>query len=398
MFLKSISLTNILSFGDKTTHIELRPLNILIGHNGSGKSNLIECISLLQAIPESLAKALSEGGGVTDYIWKGHSAHPKPTIYTGSQEATIESVTNYIALSASNVRHRISFTAVRQRFVLVDETIDLDRQDSNKADPSPYFYRSDETGFLRQDDSFATLTTETEYNPNNSILSQLKDPSNYPYITWLGNTFRKVRIYRKWHFGRDTPARLPQRSDMPNDFLAEDCSNLGLILNKLRMYPEAKRKVLENLRNLYPSAEDFNVLVEVNSVQVFIQEGDFLIPATRLSDGTLRFLCLLAILCHPNPPPLICIEEPELGLHPDMIHIIADLLRDAATRTQLIVTTHSDLLVEEFTDEPECILTFEKQGDQSEVHRVNAEELAIWLEKYSLGQLRRKGHIAGNRW
>jgi len=76
----------------------------------------------------------------------------------------------------------------------------------------------------------------------------------------------------------------------------------------------------------------------------------------RLSDGTLRYLCLLTILCHPAPPPLICIEEPELGLHPDILPEVAKMLVDAASRTQLIVTTHSDILVDCLSDHPEAIV------------------------------------------
>lgn len=79
---------------------------------------------------------------------------------------------------------------------------------------------------------------------------------------------------------------------------------------------------------------------------MFLTEGDVSIPATRHSDGTLRYLCLLAIMCAPEPPKLICIEEPELGLHPDIPPKVADLLRKASEQTQLIVTTHSDILVE----------------------------------------------------
>ncbi|MDD5037231.1 MAG: AAA family ATPase, partial [Methylococcaceae bacterium] len=135
--------------------------------------------------------------------------------------------------------------------------------------------------------------------------------------------------------------------------------------------------------------EDFDVNIHGNTVQVFLQEGGFVIPATRLSDGTLRFLCLLAILCHPSPPPLICIEEPELGLHPDVMPTLADLLRDASARTQLIVTTHSDLLVEEFTDTPESVITFEKDGDRTVAHRLDSDALENWLDKYTLGQGRR---------
>jgi predicted ATPase len=133
-------------------------------------------------------------------------------------------------------------------------------------------------------------------------------------------------------------------------------------------------------------------------VQVFFTEGNFTVPATRLSDGTLRYLCLLAILCDPEPPPIICIEEPELGLHPDAIPKVADLLISASERTQLIVTTHSDILVDAMTERPEVVLVCEKHEGQTTMNRLDTAKLQSWLDKYRLGELWTRGEIGGTRW
>lgn len=133
-------------------------------------------------------------------------------------------------------------------------------------------------------------------------------------------------------------------------------------------------------------------------MQVFFTEGDFVIPATRLSDGTLRYLCLLAILCDPEPPPLICIEEPELGLHPDILPKLGDLLRAASQRTQIIVTTHSDILVDTMTETPDAVVVCTRTQGQTIMERLNTVDLAEWLKRYRLGQLWTKGEIGGNRW
>ena len=133
-------------------------------------------------------------------------------------------------------------------------------------------------------------------------------------------------------------------------------------------------------------------------MQVFFTEGDFVIPATRLSDGTLRYLCLLAILCDPEPPPLICIEEPELGLHPDILPKLGDLLRAASQRTQIIVTTHSDILVDTMTETPDAVVVCTRTQGQTIMERLNTADLAEWLKRYRLGQLWTKGEIGGNRW
>ena len=122
------------------------------------------------------------------------------------------------------------------------------------------------------------------------------------------------------------------------------------------------------------------------------------VPATRLSDGTIRYLCLLAILCHPTPPPLICIEEPELGMHPDIIPTIAELLVDASQRTQLIVTTHSDILVSALSSIPEAVIVCDRDATGSQLQRLDAEQLQEWLEKFALGDLWRMGEIRGTRW
>ena len=131
---------------------------------------------------------------------------------------------------------------------------------------------------------------------------------------------------------------------------------------------------------------------------MFFRESGYAIPATRLSDGTLRYLCLLAILCDPSPPPLVCIEEPELGLHPDILPTIARLLREAAAKTQLVVTTHSDILVDELSETPESVVVCERSDGRTNMKRLESDKLSRWLEKYRLGELWTKGEIGGARW
>jgi predicted ATPase len=111
-----------------------------------------------------------------------------------------------------------------------------------------------------------------------------------------------------------------------------------------------------------------------------------------------RYLCLLALLCDPSPPPLIGIEEPELGLHPDLLPKVADLLVEASQRTQIVVTTHSDILVDALTDRPETVVVVEKHKGRTTMRRLGDQDLGGWLEKYRLGQLWTRGEIGGTRW
>ena len=120
------------------------------------------------------------------------------------------------------------------------------------------------------------------------------------------------------------------------------------------------------------------------------------IPATRLSDGTIRFIALLATLLSPSPPPLVCIEEPELGLHPDAVALLGGLLVDASERMQLVVTTHSDALVSALTNHPDSIVACERPGAGTVLRRLDSTKLGDWLDEYRLGDLWRMGDLGAN--
>lgn len=392
MFIKSIKLTNFLSYGSTAETVGLRSLNVIIGPNASGKSNLIEALEILRSTPNDLLTPIRDGGGVQDWLWKGAGR---------SSVAQIDAVINYPKQSrkpAMSLRYVLSFTGVNQRFEITDERIE--REHPDEGHPQPYIYYKFENGhgILNVKGKNRNLRHE-DIDPVSSILAQRKDPDQYPEVTYLGNTFSRIRLYREWSFGRYTAPRLPQKIDLPNEYLEPDGRNLGLVLNRLRREPPVKRRLLEALRVMYDGIDDFDVQIEGGTVQVFFHEGRHTIPATRLSDGTLRYLCLLAILCHPNPGPLICIEEPELGLHPDVIPTLTELLKEASQRTQLIVTTHSDILIDALTDDPECILIANRSlQNGTTLERLDEEKLRPWLEKYRLGQLWTRGEIGGTRW
>ena len=387
MLIEQLTLTNLLSFGPQAQTINFQPLSVFIGPNGSGKSNLLEAVDLLRSAPDQLAKPIREGGGVADWIWKGE---PK------SRSASINAVlTN--ATGPASLRYVMSFAEAAQRFQVIDERIENAAPGIGQEQPYVYYSFKDGNPLLTVKDQPLTLRVQS-FDVERSILAQRRDPDQYPEITYLGTVLQRIRLYREWSFGRYAPPRVPQKTDLPNEHLEPDGSNLGLVLNRLRRDPQVKQKLLTGLRALYDGIDDFDVQIEGGTVQVFLTEGRFVIPASRLSDGTLRYLCLLAILCHPKSPPLICIEWPELGLHPDVLPTLATLLREASERTQVIVTTHSDILVDAMTDTPESIYVCEKTDGQTTVKQLSTTELAPWLEKYRLGELWTRGEIGGNRW
>ncbi|MCI0681520.1 MAG: AAA family ATPase [Gemmataceae bacterium] len=381
---QSIALGNFLSFGPEMPRLPLGNLNVLVGPNGSGKSNLLEAISLLRSAPNDLRPVILRGGGIGEWIWKG-----KP-----HECATLEAI--FADRGAHSPRHVLSFRAEQQNFRLDNEQIEK-QQSGNGTSNFYYRYRQGRPVIGVPKGKQRKLRPGT-VQPDVSILAQLRDPERYPEITLLANRYERVRLYREWTFGRSAIFREPQKADMRSDRLEEDFSNLGLFLNRLRRHSKAKAALLNGLRDLYDGLTDFDISIEGGTVQVFFTEGDFTIPATRLSDGSLRYLCLLAILCDPEPPPLIGLEEPELGLHPDLLPKVADLLVAAAERTQLIVTTHSDILVDALTEYPEFLVICEKREGRTELRRPETKELKPWLEKYRLGQLWTRGQLGGMRW
>jgi predicted ATPase len=395
MLIREIKLNNFLSFGPDTPALKMEALNVLIGPNGSGKSNLIEALALMRATPiptqttsdKDVQGVVRLGGGTAEWIWKGDQGRP----------ASVELVVNSPG-GKQPLRHVFAFRANQQRFHLHEERLESE-VGARKQSGAHFYYRfEDGHPVIKREGERRRSLAPGSVNLELSILAQRRDPELYPEITYLAESYEKWRIYRDWEFGRDFVFRDPQRTDMRSDRLEEDFLNLGLFLNRLRKTPKIKRAIVEALTDLYEGLTDFETIIGDSTVQVFVSERDFSIPATRLSDGTLRYLCLLAVLCDPEPPPLICIEEPELGLHPDILPKLADLLVAASERTQLIVTTHSDVLVDAMTERPETVVICEKHEGRTEMRRLKKEDLTVWLEKYRLGQLWTRGEIGGTRW
>ena len=385
--LKSITAKNLLSFGPEGMTLDLEPLNVLIGPNGSGKSNLLEAIGLFQAAPRNLAAPVRRGGGVGEWIWKGNP-----------DSSAIAEVVVSNPKGKQNLRHTIEFAKSSHWFELVNERIADERPHPEKeTDRSYYDFQGGHPVMTARDGSERRLKSE-DFAPDESILSQRKDPDQFPELAYLSRSYERIRMYRGWEFGQNTALRAAQRADVRRHPLAEDFHNLEMFLNKLRQVPKAKANFIKKLGDLYDGLMDFELNFDGGTVQIYFTEGDFAIPATRLSDGSLRYLCLLAILLDPDPPPLICLEEPELGLHPDMMHKLADLLMDASSRCQLVVTTHSDILVDALTEDYRSVVVCEKHDGRTNMKRLSEPEFSHWLEKYRLGHLWTSGHLGGVRW
>jgi predicted ATPase len=398
--LESLTVSNLLSFGRRTT-VDLRPLNVLIGTNGSGKSNLIEVLGLLQSAPKDLATAINNGGPIDEWLWKGSEKAPVAFI-----EAAIVPPRELAPHNPTLLRYRLGFTKAGFRFQITEEYVgnegpipDHEGLELGLLPNQFYYVYAEGRAVFRSNGATVPLRFE-DVKPQASILAQRRDPEHYPEITYLGELFASIRLYRDWEFGTVADVREPCDAGLPSEYLEEDGSNLGVVLDRLLARPPVKREILDSLRTFSQNAADLRTAVEGGKVQTRLEEKHLngTIPLIRMSDGTIRWLALLAILLNPDPPPLVCIEEPELGLHPDMIPELAALLVRASSRMQVIVTTHSDRLIEEFSETPEVVLVCEKDNGCSSLRRLSAEKLSVWLKDYSLGQLWSRGQLGGTRW
>ena len=404
LFIKKLRLSNLLSFPPNPEQaFELQPLNVLIGPNGAGKSNVIEALELLRATPTDFATAIRDGGGADEWLWKGEE---------GEKTATIEIETGEISTGLAtptgrSLRYRLEFTSTRHRVEVVDEAIE-----EAKTLPGyerPYFYYRFDHGHpvisiteqvqnsvAEGDKRWTRRLKRDDLAPDQSVLAQRKDPELYPEITWIGRKFGEIQTFREWTFGRFASLRQPQPADLPDDRLLSNNRNLGLILNQIEL--QTSQRFEEIMRRFFPRFERRVTGIQGGSVQFYLHETGFNSPisSTRLSDGTIRFMAILAILLAPSPPPLVCIEEPELGLHPDAAALLGKLLVEASERMQLVVTTHSDALVSALTSQPESVVLCERPGAGTTLRRLDSEELTQELNDYTLGDLWRMGHLGAN--
>ncbi len=389
-FLRSIELKNLLSYGPEGVKLELEPLNVLIGANATGKSNLIQALRLLQAAPRDIKGPPSwDNSGIVEWMWKG-SEGGYAELAVSFDESVIEPPLSYFLRF-----HALRFPGY-DRFKVDEERL-FDTPTPEHPKPNPIVFRSNgEAVLLRMDGD--SVNVRIEVKDDESVFSQIRDPSAYAYLSTIGDALQTISFFGGWKTG--DKLHQAQRADLASGFLLEDGRNLGLALSDLLSRPGLRATLIEKLRLLHEWVEDISLNVRGGFVEVTLHEKGLrsAVPATRLSDGTMHYLCLMAILLHPEPPPLVCIEEPELGLHPDAVSAIGELLVEASQRTQLIVTTHSPSLLSALSNVPESVVVCEKDERGTQLLRLEPDKLDHWLDEYSLGHTWQAGALGGNRW
>jgi predicted ATPase len=338
----------------ESAELELGDLNVLIGANGSGKSNLIGTFNLLERHVSNRLDELVAG-------------EPDRFVFHGSKTTPEMSLT----LTSKGQEYYLPLKAVR------DKLVQPNRQSRTSVKSPP---RSAVVG---------RRTSDAPHPVNRSSPSTKKT---------LHDLVRDFIVYHFDDASDQSPAKKIAHLDDIRSF-RHDASNLAPFLYWMQeKEPVRFRRIEEYIRLAAPFFERFDLApherwedkIKLNWRQ---KGSDAHFDAFSLSDGTLRFICLVTLLLQPKPPGLILLDEPELGLHPFAINMLAGMLESASKRAQVIVATQSVTLLDNFgTDR---VVVAKNDGRRSTFARLDQDKLATWLEDYSLGELWEKNVLGG---
>ena len=352
--------------GFKSIHdleVELRPVNVLIGANGSGKSNFIGAFSFLQEI---------RSGRLQTYVIRAGGADR--VLHFGSRKTAKLSI--HIQFENQRNQYEISLTPTADDRLSPDEEF-VFTLDKRRDQPDSYDY------YLPMRDGEAG-SSGSRSGPAQFVRGSLDG--------W--------RLYHLHDTGFHSPMK--KTADVrDNRFLRDDGSNLAAFLHLLsRRHESSYRLIRRTVQLAAPFFDDFIVLPqELNPDKIRLEwrhtGSDAYFDASSLSDGTLRFMALATLLLQPLElrPSVILLDEPELGLHPYAITLLASMVQQAAVDTQIILATQSPILLDHF--EPEDVLVADRVERETKLRRLDSEDLSVWLEDYSLGQLWEKNWFGG---
>lgn len=364
--LKKLTIRGFKSIAD-VEDLELGNLNVLIGANGAGKSNFVDFFRMLRAMAdEGLQKFAIQQGGGDGFFFLG----PQFTRQIFSR------------LDFGDFGYELKLESTSDGSLVIDNEDTLYRENQECINWT--------FGFAARESNLKHIYDAYE---------------NIPSGKGRDTTLQVLFAISKWtvyHF-HDTGLTAPMRRDQiiyDWEYLRPDASNIAAYLLYLSQHaPQAYAMIRDTVRQTAPFFDDFFLrpLPKGQSETVRLewkQRGsDFPFQPYQLSDGTIRFICLTTALLQPNPPSTIVIDEPELGLHPYALSLLAAMMQSASTRMQLIVSTQSPTLLDHFA--PEEIIVVNRRQGQSVFERLNAERLKEWLDEYTLGELWQKNVVEG---
>ncbi len=345
--------------------LELRPINVVIGPNGSGKSNLIGVFSFLHAIKE---------GSLQDYVRKNGGA--EQLLFFGSK--TTQEIEIHISFKQGVNQYQLTLNPTS------DDSLYPARERVYFWDKSNYMQPYEESLLPQENGREAGISA-----------SGLKGTPD-----WIRARLDRWRLYHVHDTSSSSPMRKTARMN-DNAFLRPDGSNLPAFLYLLqRKYPDDYELIRKSVQRVAPFFDDFELAPDpLNEEMIRLswkhKNSSQYFDASSLSDGSLRFITLATLFLQPERlrPSVILIDEPELGLHPFAITLLASFVKQASEKTQVILSTQSSLLLDHFL--PEDVLVANRVNEGTSLNRLVDSELSEWLETYSLGQLWEKNELGG---
>ena len=401
--LHSIHLKNFFSFDD--VKIELHPeTNILIGINGSGKSNFLKAIKLLkEGIGGKGYKGIINddfGGYTSIYNLTKKENLPIEITYEFDSEILSKYNLNSHFHVYQNLFYKIQIkrTSSENNFILHEMIYQPPRE--GHQDDYNYLDIENGIGYASEKEINSAKWKRVKYDlqeAQNSALLTISDPDRYPALYMLRRAISDIALYEIFDTRQKSKLRQPMLSTSATK-LDQEGENLPQILNTINIsQKEDYRNIKKLLQSINSGYTDINFNHIGPNIELMLEEENLKksVHVASISDGTLQFLCLLAILKNRNAGSLISIDEPEVRLHPDMINAIADSIIESSKSRQHIIATHSEYLLNSFS--LENIKVFEKNNNNcTEVKSFTEEEFSGWYKEFSVGQMWRKNDLGGN--
>ena len=342
----------------------LTDLNVLIGANGSGKSNFVSYFRMLSELVEGRLQ-----------IWIAKQGGADRILSFGVKET--DKLKSFIGFGRNGYQFTLEPT-VEGGFVFTSESLYSD-------DPLRIKIKFPNWGRL-------PLAGYSE--------AHLKNTGRGGRTDYCYDAISSWKVFH-FHDTSDTAGVKRLTSLHDNEYLRQDASNLAAFLYRLKAeHPDVYQQICKTIRLAVPFFDDFvlkpqKLPTEEEQIRLLWRQkdSDYALWPSQLSDGSIRFICLVTALLQPDPPSTIIIDEPELGLHPYAITLLGSLLRSASKRMQVIVSTQSVPLLNEFTVDDLVIV--EREQGASIFKRLDAQDLQLWLEEYSVGELWEKNILGG---
>lgn len=334
----------------KDQDIELRPINVLIGGNGIGKTNFISTFNLLYSIfNDELQMYCDKKGGANTLL------------YMGKKHTNEIMINMYFEKNGYPNEFKVNLEEAQDSLIIKN--------------------------------TYSCMYEQQWKEINEKTINGKEIPS------WLQILLSQFKIYHFHDAGDKSPMKGWSRLH-DNSFLRYDGENIASFLYFLQeKYPKHFKRIEMNVKAVSPFFDSFNLkpnrLNEETIRLEWKQKGaeDTYFNAYQLSDGTLRFICLATLLLQPEPPQTIIIDEPELGLHPQAINRLATLIKKVSAKSQVIISTQSVNLVDNF--DADDIIAVDMKDHASCFRRLDKNKLSVWLDEYSTSELWEKNLIGG---